>query len=180
MSSASAVILPKAIVVMGVAGSGKSTVGAALAERLGWQFRDADSFHPPANVAKMTAGTPLTDHDREPWLAAIAAWLDERCARADPGVVTCSALKRAYRCVLLGGRPDVRLVYLKGEPALIAERMARRQNHFMPTSLLASQFATLEEPTADEAALVAPIDQPPDAIVEHILARLAPASMERG
>ncbi len=165
--------LPSAILVMGVAGCGKSTTGESLAAELGWPFRDADSFHPPANIAKMSSGTPLTDEDRWPWLAAIAAWIDERRANGDPGVVSCSALKRKYRRVLLDGRSDVRLVYLRGEMPLIANRMARRTDHFMPTSLLQSQFDALEEPDPDEWPIVAPIELSPRRVVEYILADMA-------
>ena len=162
--------MPAVFVVMGVTSSGKSTVGATLAARLGWPFRDADEFHPPANVAKMSRGEPLNDDDRKPWLAAIAAWIDELRAAGQHGVVTCSALKRAYRSVIIGERPDVRLVYLKGDRALIGARMARRQHHFMPTSLLDSQFATLEVPTPDERPIVVDVDAEPDAIVDAVLA----------
>ena len=161
-----------AIVVMGVAGSGKSTVGALLAERLGWPFGDADEFHPPANIEKMRSGTPLTDDDRSPWLAAIAAWLDEGRARGKPRIVGCSALKRRYRDILIGAHRDVRLVYLQGTKAVIAARMAERRDHFMPPALLDSQFAALEEPAADENALVVAIEGGPAAIVEAILQRL--------
>ena len=165
--------LPSVILVMGVSGSGKSTTGESLAAELGWPFRDADSFHPPENVAKMSAGVPLTDEDRWPWLAAIAAWIDERRTKNEHGIVSCSALKRKYRKVLLDGRPDVRLVYLKGEMPLIANRMARRTDHFMPPSLLKSQFETLEEPGTDEWPIVAPIDLSPRRVVEYILADMA-------
>lgn len=167
--------MPTAILVMGVSGSGKSTAGENLAIELGWPFRDADSFHPAANVAKMSAGTPLTDDDRWPWLEAIAAWIDECRTTGRPGIVSCSALKRAYRRILLDGRPDVRLVYLKGDQPLIAGRMGRRTGHFMPPSLLASQFATLEEPGADEWPIVVPVELSPRRIVEHILASMAQA-----
>lgn len=162
-----------ALVVMGVAGSGKSTIAALTAGRLGWTFRDADDFHPPENVAKMSAGAPLTDEDRKPWLAAIAAWIDERRTRGEKGVVTCSALKRAYRDVLIGLREDVRLVYLQGDRALIGGRMAARRDHFMPTALLDSQFATLEPPQEDEAPVIVHVGGTPEAIVDSILAALA-------
>ncbi len=161
------------IVVMGVAGSGKSTVGAALAERLGWPFRDADEFHPPENVAKMSAGAPLTDEDRKPWLAAIAAWIDARRAAGAHGVVTCSALKRVYRDVIVGARADVRLVFLDGARDLIGARMTARRDHFMPTSLLDSQFATLERPGPEERPVVAAIGEAPDRVVDAVLAALS-------
>jgi len=163
---------PAVIVVMGVASSGKTSLGERLAAHLGWPFRDADSFHPPENVAKMAGGTPLNDEDRKPWLAAIAAWIDELRAKGEHGIVTCSALKRAYRRVIVGDRPDVALVYLKGSRALIGERMAARQHHFMPPALLDSQFATLEEPGEDENPLVVPVDLPKDQIERKVLSEL--------
>jgi gluconokinase len=160
------------IVVMGVSGSGKTTVGAMLAGRLHWTYAEADDFHPPANIAKMAAGQPLTDEDRRPWLAAISAWIDKRIAAGEPGVVTCSALKRAYRDLLSAGRPEVRLVYLRGDRDLIAARLAARHGHFFRVELLDSQFAALEEPTPDEKVLVVPIAGTPEQIVEEIVARL--------
>jgi carbohydrate kinase (thermoresistant glucokinase family) len=158
---------------MGVSGSGKTTIAAQLAGRLGWAFAEGDAFHPAANVAKMSRGEPLTDADRLPWLAAIAAWIDGQRAMRAGGIVSCSALKRRYRELLLGGRPGVRLVYLRGDPALIAARMRLRQGHFMPPSLLASQVATLEEPGPEEKPITVAIDRPPEAIVDEILAALA-------
>lgn len=163
---------PAVIVVMGVASSGKTSLGERLAERLGWPFRDADSFHPPENVAKMSSGTPLTDEDRKPWLAAIAAWIDELRTTGGNGIVTCSALKRAYREVIVGDRPDVTLVYLRGSRELVGERMAARQHHFMPPALLDSQFATLEEPGADEKPLVVQVEASKEAIVAQVLREL--------
>jgi gluconokinase len=168
---------PTVILLMGVSGSGKSTVGKRLGAALGWPFRDADSFHPKANIDKMSRGIPLTDDDRAPWLAAIASWIDERCTANDPAVVSCSALKRAYRKVLVEGHSkEIGLVYLQGSLALIADRMTRRRGHFMPVSLLKSQFATLEEPARAEAALVVPVRLSPKKVVEQILAgfQLAP------
>lgn len=163
---------PSVIIVMGVASSGKTSLGERLAEELGWPFRDADSFHPPENVAKMAGGTPLNDEDRKPWLAAIAAWIDALRAAGKHGIVTCSALKRAYRRVIVGDRPDVALVYLKGSRELIGERMAQRQHHFMPTALLDSQFATLEEPSVDESPLVMSVELAKDEIVARVRAEL--------
>uniref|UniRef100_A0A9E7ZNH0 Gluconokinase n=1 Tax=Bosea sp. NBC_00436 TaxID=2969620 RepID=A0A9E7ZNH0_9HYPH len=163
---------PAVIVVMGVASSGKTSLGERLAERLGWPFRDADSFHPPENVAKMAGGTPLNDDDRKPWLAAIAAWIDDLRAKGEHGIVTCSALKRAYRQVIVGDRPDVALIYLKGSRDLIGRRMAARQHHFMPPALLDSQFAALEEPGADEKPLVVSVEDSKDAIVQDVVERL--------
>jgi gluconokinase len=161
-----------ALIVMGVSGSGKTTVGERLASRLGWLYQDADRFHPPGNVAKMSAGHALTDEDRWPWLNAIAAELDRMRSAGKQVVVGCSALKRAYRDVLVHGRSDVRLVYLEGTPALIAERLGRRKGHFMPPGLLSSQFKTLEPPTPDEHAIKVSIDAPAETIVDDILRRL--------
>lgn len=146
------------LVVMGVSGSGKTTVAKGLAERLGWPFQEGDDLHPPANVEKMAKGVPLTDDDRWPWLATVAEWIDTRLARGEPGVITCSMLKRAYRDKVVRGKPGIRLVYLRGDKAVIAGRMAKRKGHYMPTSLLDSQLATLEPPGPDEDPLVVPID----------------------
>lgn len=162
-----------AIVLMGVSGSGKSTVAAALAERTGLACADADSFHPAANIAKMKAGTPLTDEDRWPWLQAIATAIDNHASHAAaPLIIACSALKRAYRDILVHRRSDVRIVYLKGSRTLIAERLAARRGHFMPPSLLDSQFATLEEPDPDEPVVTIAIDPSIDTIVAEIIGRL--------
>jgi gluconokinase/6-phosphogluconolactonase len=166
------VTAPPVLVVMGVSGSGKTTVARPLAERLGWPFKEGDDFHPPANIAKMKAGAPLTDADRAPWLAAIAAWIDGQAAADEAGVVTCSALKRAYRAGLTAGHPQVRIVYLRGSQAVIAARLAKRRHHFMPPSLLASQFADLQEPGADEHPIVIDIDQPVEAQVDEIVAAI--------
>jgi len=160
------------VLVMGVSGAGKSTLGALLAERLRVPFADADAFHPPANIRKMSTGVPLTDADRWPWLDAIGAWLDARATEGAGGVATCSALKRAYRARLLGTRPGVRLLYLKGEPELIATRQAARTDHFMPASLMASQFATLEEPAPEENAIVLSVVPPPARIVQDAMRAL--------
>ena len=158
---------------MGVSGSGKTTVAALLAGRLGWAFEDGDDFHPAANVEKMAGGVPLTDADRWPWLEAIAAWIDATRSAGGHGVVACSALRRRYRAVLLAGRPDVRLVYLAGARELIARRQAARQGHFMPAGLIASQFDTLEEPGPDENPITVSVEPPPGEVVERILAVLA-------
>jgi gluconokinase len=160
------------LVVMGVSGSGKSTIAQRLAAAEGWPVLEGDAFHPPANVAKMASGTPLTDEDRWPWLRAIAAAIDADRARGESAVVACSALRRAYRDILIGERPDVRLVYLKGSQALISERMQARKGHFMPPALLDSQFQTLEEPGPDENPITVEIGGAPDEIVRAILERL--------
>ncbi|GAA4612295.1 gluconokinase [Actinoallomurus liliacearum] len=157
------------VLIMGVSGSGKTTIGAMLAGRLGWKYAEADDFHPPANVEKMHAGVPLTDEDRWPWLRAIGAWMHEQDA---PAVVTCSALKRKYRDVLRESRPDLHLVYLDGSKELIGGRLAARHGHFFPRQLLDSQFADLETPAPDENALIVSIDQSIETIVEEIHRRL--------
>ena len=159
---------PQVLLLMGVSGSGKTAIGALLAGKLGWAYAEADDFHSPANVAKMAAGHPLTDEDRWPWLQAIGAWIDGQLARGAPGVVTCSALKRAYRDVLR--RPGVTLVYLHGSRELIAERMAARHGHFFKPAMLDSQFAALEEPSPDEGILSVPIGGTPAEIADAIVA----------
>jgi gluconokinase len=165
---------PSVVIVMGVSGSGKTTVGTLLAASLHWEFEDADWFHPAANVDKMQKGVPLTDEDRAPWLRAIAAWIDQTRRAGGHGVVACSALKRRYRELLIGDRPDVRLVYLEGDATLIARRIATRHEHFMPGSLLASQFDALEPPGPDENPITVSIDLPPREIVARIVAELKP------
>jgi gluconokinase len=164
---------PAVVVVMGVSGCGKSTIAAMLAQRMHWIYEDADWFHPRSNIEKMHCGEPLTDEDRWPWLYAIAAWIDATRRIGNHGVIACSALKRAYRDILVGERRDVRLVFLKGDRDLIARRLAARDGHFMPASLLDSQFKTLEEPRADEHPIVASIAPHPREIVERIAREFA-------
>ena len=163
---------PSVVVVMGVSGAGKSTIAAMLAGRLGWTYEDADWFHPPSNIEKMHAGQALTDEDRWPWLEGIAAWIEATRKAGGHGVIACSALKRAYRDVVVNGRHDVRIVYLKGERELIAQRSTLRQGHFMPASLLDSQFAALQEPGEEEHPIVVSIDARPRDIVERIVVGL--------
>jgi gluconokinase len=165
-------MIPSVIVVMGVSGSGKTTVAELLARRLGWRLAEADEFHPPANVAKMRAGIALTDEDRGPWLDAIARWIAGVRASGGRGVVTCSALKRRYRERLAAGHGDVRFVYLQGSYELIARRIAARTHAYMPAALLRSQFDALEEPASDENPVVVSIEEPPAAIVERIVTAL--------
>jgi gluconokinase len=164
------------IVVMGVSGSGKSTVGAALAQRLRVPFADADDFHPTANIEKMTAGTPLNDDDRYPWLEAIGEWLAARCR--DGGVMSCSALKRKYRDQLRRHYPDVTFLHLAGSPETIGRRQASRPGHFMPATLLASQFETLEPLAADERGVSIDVDQDIDSVVDTYLALSATRATE--
>ncbi|MCA3322244.1 MAG: gluconokinase [Roseomonas sp.] len=164
---------PAAIIVMGVSGSGKSTIGALLAEKLGWPFADADGFHPAANVAKMASGQPLTDADRWPWLDAIAAHIATARQAAQPVVVACSALRRAYRERLRAGHNDLLFLHLAGAPEVIAKRQAARQGHFMPPSLMASQFATLEDPAAEADAVTISVLSSPHDVVAAALEHLA-------
>lgn len=162
----------KVVVVMGVSGCGKSTVGALLAQALGGDYAEGDSFHPPQNVAKMARGEPLDDDDRGPWLQAMADAIAGWRQAGRPTVLSCSALKRRYRDVLRsGGGADLRFVHLSGAQALIAERLAQRRNHYMPASLLASQFAALEPPGADEVVVI-PIDGSPEQIAAEAMRRL--------
>jgi gluconokinase len=163
------------LIVMGVSGSGKSTIASLLAIRLGWTYEDGDWFHPAKNVAKMHAGHPLEDEDRWPWLRAIAAAMADARRQKKRMVIACSALKRKYRDVLVNGAHDVRIVYLKGSREQIALRSSLRQGHFMPPSLLVSQFDTLEEPQADEQPIVVAINAHPKEIVERIVAQLGGA-----
>ncbi len=160
--------MPAPIVVMGVSGSGKSTVGAALAQRLRVPFADADDLHPAVNIAKMTAGHPLDDDDRRPWLDVIGRWLADH---PEGGVMSCSALKRAYRDQLRSHCPDVFFLHLAGTPEVIGRRQASRPGHFMPPSLLASQFQTLEPLDDDERGIAIDVDQDIDSVIEEYLAR---------
>lgn len=161
------------VIVMGVSGSGKTTVAAGLARQEGWILLEGDQFHPPANIAKMKAGIPLEDADRWPWLRAIAARMDELRAAGQSAVVACSALKRAYRDILIGDRPDTMLVYLRGSRDLIGGRMAARKGHFMPPALLDSQFATLEEPDAGENPIIADIGGPASDVTEDVIRQVS-------
>lgn len=163
---------PVIAIVMGVSSSGKTTVAALLAAALGCQFQEGDDLHPAANVEKMHGGTPLTDADRLPWLQKIAEEIDGWRARGESGVLTCSALKRSYRDIIIGDRKDVTLVYLKGSYDLIHRRMAARHEHFMPVALLDSQFEALEEPTPDEQAIVVDIGNRPTEIAAEIVRQL--------
>jgi gluconokinase len=163
---------PVIAVVMGVSGSGKTTVAALLAAALGCQFQEGDELHPRENVEKMAGGAPLTDADRMPWLHKIAEAIDSWRAQGESGVLTCSALKRSYRDIIIGDRPDVTLVYLKGSYDLIRGRMAAREEHFMPDALLDSQFAALEEPTPDEHPITVDVGGRPAEIAEEIVRRL--------
>src|SRR5580658_3313686 len=153
-AAAAKAVPPMVLVLMGVSGSGKSTVAHELQRVLGWSFQEGDDLHPPANVAKMRSGRPLDDADRLPWLRAIARWIDERLAAHEPGIVTCSNLKRAYRQITIGNRRGVRLVYLKGDERMIHGRVVERRHRYMPPALLHSQFETLEEPGDDEHPIV--------------------------
>jgi ribose 5-phosphate isomerase A len=160
---------PPILVIMGVSGAGKTTVAQELAARLGWRFGEGDTLHPEVNIAKMHAGIPLTDADRRPWLDAIAAWIDQQRAARQPGIITCSALKRAYRQIIADDRPEVRLIYLRGGRDLIAEHLAHRRDHFMPAGLLQSQIDTLEEPEPSEDALTIDLGPPAAQLADEII-----------
>jgi gluconokinase len=162
-----------AIVVMGVSGSGKSTVASRLARELGWEFAEADTFHCAANIEKMRSGVALTDEDRGPWLDAIAAWIDTRRAAGRSCVVACSALKRSYRERLAGGHADLRFIYLAGTYDTVASRLAGRTGHYMPLSLLRSQFDTLEPPGPEEKPVVISIALPVEEIVREAMLEIA-------
>jgi len=165
-------IRPMQLVVMGVSGSGKSTVAALIASRTGCALAEGDDFHPASSIARMAAGYPLDDTLRAPWLAAIAGWLTERAARGECAVVSCSALRRAYRDVLRAAGPDVRIVHLAGPYDLLAHRLAARRGHFMPPELLASQYAALEPLAPDEPGRTIDVTKPPDQIVDEVLRTL--------
>ena len=164
---------PTVLVIMGVSGCGKTSVAMELVARLGWVFQEGDALHPPANVEKMRSGMPLTDDDRWPWLDRVAAWIDARRAAEGSGIITCSALKRAYRDRIIGARTGVRLVYLHGDRALLAARVAARKHEYMPASLLDSQLATLEPPGADERPISLDVIAPPEALAKAAIAALA-------
>ncbi len=168
----SAIATPCVLVVMGVAGSGKTTVAELLATRLHWPLQEGDALHPPENVAKMAGGTPLTDDDRWPWLDRIAAWIDARLAAGESGIITCSALRRSYRARIIGARRLVRLVFLDGDRTLLASRIGARRGHFMPPTLLASQLATLEKPGGDEHPITLDVGPPPEELADQVIAAL--------
>jgi gluconokinase len=160
------------LVLMGVAGSGKSSVMAALHQRLGWPMLEGDELHPPANVRKMAAGTPLTDQDRQPWLQEIAGWIGERERDGTSSLVTCSALRRTYRDILRDGHPSVWFVHLDAPRSVLEARMERRTGHFMPASMLASQLGTLEPLGRDESGSTIDANAPVEAVADSIVERL--------
>jgi len=160
---------PPILVIMGISGSGKSTIAEELAGRLGWPFEEGDALHPDTNIAKMHAGIPLTDADRQPWLERVAAWIDGQRAKKQPGIITCSALKQSYRRIIIGDRPEVRLVYLRGGRDLVAEHLAGRHGHFMPAALLRSQIDTLEEPDPSEDPLTVDAGAPAPQVADEII-----------
>ncbi len=161
------------VILAGVSGSGKTTIGELLAGWLGWPFTDGDQLHPPANIAKMASGQPLTDEDRMPWLAAIGECMDERIAVGQSGLLACSALKRRYRDLLLAGRPEARIVILEISQADVAGRLARRHGHFFDPALLDSQFADLEQPEPGESAVLpVPVGDDPEETAAAVIRRL--------
>ena len=170
---------PPVLVVMGVSGAGKTTIAQELAARLGWPFEEGDALHPEANVAKMHAGMPLTDADRQPWLERVAAWIDGQRAKRQPGIITCSALKRSYRQIIIGSRQEVRLIYLRGSRDTMAEHLSGRSGHFMPSSLLQSQIDTLEEPQPDEEPLTVDTGPPAGEVAGEIIRLLSATALLR-
>lgn len=164
--------VPDIVVVMGVSGSGKTTLATGIARRLGWDFQEGDELHPPANVEKMSRGEPLTDEDRWPWLAAIGRWMDDRVAAGTHAVVTCSALRRAYRDVLREGRPGVVFCHVTVEADVVRSRVEARRGHYMPASLVPSQLATLEPLAEDEPGVTVAADGPPERVLAHALTLL--------
>jgi gluconokinase len=164
------------LVVMGVAGSGKTTVATLLSRRLGWPLQEGDALHPQSNIAKMQAGHPLTDDDRSVWLTKVAEWVDERLDNGKSGVITCSALKHSYRNLINRRGSEVVFVYLAGDRETIRGRLAERRGHFMPPSLLDSQFADLEEPSPDEPALRVDVGPPPAVVAQEIIDALGLAT----
>ena len=172
MSTVPPTIVRRILVVMGVSGSGKSTVALALRDRLGWPFQEGDALHPPRNVDKMRAGIPLDDADRAPWRDACRAWIEARHDAGEPGILTCSALKRSYRDRLSDGLPDVWFLYLKVPEAQLRDRLAHREHHYMPGSLLPTQLRTLEEPGADERVITVEDRDTAEATVAAVLKRL--------
>lgn len=164
---------PAVLVVMGVTGSGKTTVGSILADRLGWPFQEGDSLHPQANIEKMTAGHALSDDDRVPWLAKVAGWVDERLDAGESGVITCSALKRSYRDIINRRGSGVMFVFLRASKPEVAARLIARHGHFMAQGLIESQFSDLEEPSADEPAVSVDSSPAPDVVAGEVMEALA-------
>jgi gluconokinase len=160
------------LVVMGVSGSGKTTVAVGVAKRLGWVFAEGDDFHPAANIAKMASGHALTDEDRWPWLGALAKWIGQREAAGENAVLTCSALRRVYRDVLAAGHPSVRFVHVTVSAEVLEQRLQQRRGHYMPASLLESQLATLEPLASDEPGFTVPGEGSPDDVVDALVAHL--------
>lgn len=163
---------PQVLVVMGVSGVGKTTIARALDEWLHWPFKEGDELHSKSNVDKMASGRALTDEDRAPWLRAVAAWIEARRQAGEPGIITCSALRRSYRDAVTGGRPGVRIVYLRADREVIAKRLRQRQHHYMPADLLRSQLATLEEPSPDEHVLTVQVHGNVEDVTAEIVAKL--------
>ena len=168
---------PPILVIMGVSGVGKSTIGEELSARLGWPFEEGDQLHPEANIAKMHAGIPLTDADRLPWLERVAAWIDGQRKNKQPGIITCSALKRRYRQIIIGDRPEVRLVYLRGGRDVMADHLAGRHGHFMPAALLRSQIETLEEPDPSEDPLTVDVSGSAAEVADTIIRLLGSSAI---